>query len=225
MECHICHSECDSLITPCKCKESKECRICHSGGDGLITPCKCTGSMEYIHTNCLKEWINSRDGTVRDDCELCGKSYSGIRRIDGYLLAKDMGKMFINLIGLPCLPIFAIIFLREACAYIDIHITYEAAACMYMALCGTIWMVMLVVTCSATDTMNELMFSSDMQMKVKILFGQIVILCFYIKLGIIMMSTLGVLIHCASYTMILHDLWKGEFKSVYHNVKIGVLKI
>jgi hypothetical protein len=70
------------------------CRICYDSGDDenpLIAPCKCSGSMQYVHLQCLRKWMdgrlsvnsNSQDiGTTTVsyfwrnlDCELCKISY------------------------------------------------------------------------------------------------------------------------------------------------------
>lgn len=44
------------------------CRIClgddsddQNNENPLVSPCKCMGSMTYIHINCLKEWLNSKE--------------------------------------------------------------------------------------------------------------------------------------------------------------------
>lgn len=43
-------------------KEKKECRYCYSSGESqsLIVPCKCEGTMKYVHSECLAEWIKNR---------------------------------------------------------------------------------------------------------------------------------------------------------------------
>lgn len=66
--------------------ESQVCRICledfQSSSNPLISPCKCTGSMQFIHFNCLQEWVRSRLDIRRNgaacayfwgrlECELC----------------------------------------------------------------------------------------------------------------------------------------------------------
>ena len=62
-----------------------ECRIClesESPDDNqLLTPCSCTGSVQYIHTNCFKTWIDKKceDPKIKKQiysgegvkCELC----------------------------------------------------------------------------------------------------------------------------------------------------------
>ena len=66
----------------------KICRICYQEEkdekNPLIQPCLCTGSLKYIHLNCLKQWIGTRNYIrlenneyynvflVKEvDCELC----------------------------------------------------------------------------------------------------------------------------------------------------------
>ena len=39
------------------------CKICLSEeeqNNPLISPCSCTGSMQYIHLDCLKEWLDGK---------------------------------------------------------------------------------------------------------------------------------------------------------------------
>lgn len=51
------------------------CRICfdiESDSHHLITPCKCSGSMKYVHEECLKIWLLSRDKDLKDsECDIC----------------------------------------------------------------------------------------------------------------------------------------------------------
>lgn len=66
------------------------CRIClgeeNSEEDPLISPCKCAGTMQYIHLECLREWLNSKrshkEGPVvktycwkATECELCKEKF------------------------------------------------------------------------------------------------------------------------------------------------------
>ena len=70
------------------------CRICYDSGDEenpLIAPCKCSGSMQYVHLQCLRKWMDGRlsvNSNTQDqgtttvsyfwrnlDCELCKLSY------------------------------------------------------------------------------------------------------------------------------------------------------
>lgn len=82
----------ESIISSHKSLEQITCRICLSELDineeevnPIISPCKCSGTMKYIHTQCLKAWLNSKGATNRRnggedtisyiwkslDCELC----------------------------------------------------------------------------------------------------------------------------------------------------------
>lgn len=75
-------------------QETEVCRICYdSGEDGnpLISPCKCSGSMQYVHLQCLRKWMDGRLSVNTNqqeqgattvsyfwrnlDCELCKLSY------------------------------------------------------------------------------------------------------------------------------------------------------
>lgn len=51
------------------------CRICFDGETDehkLISPCKCTGSMRYVHEDCLKIWLLSRDKDLSlAECDIC----------------------------------------------------------------------------------------------------------------------------------------------------------
>ena len=58
--------------------ESKKfCRICFSTKTDnefgkFIRPCLCKGTIEYVHENCLKEWINISD---KKKCTICLYNY------------------------------------------------------------------------------------------------------------------------------------------------------
>ncbi|XP_078084436.1 E3 ubiquitin-protein ligase MARCHF7 isoform X2 [Mustelus asterias] len=58
------------------------CRICQIGAGAttppnpLIQPCNCTGSLQYVHQECMKKWLQSKinsgaDLTAVTTCELC----------------------------------------------------------------------------------------------------------------------------------------------------------
>ena len=53
----------------------KICRICYQEDDEeknpLIQPCLCSGSLKYIHLNCLKQWIGTRNCVRIDNNEYC----------------------------------------------------------------------------------------------------------------------------------------------------------
>ena len=61
-------------------KEQKECRICldeASAGNPLIVPCHCTGSIRFVHTLCLRKWIQKQyeNNIRRAECELCKEPF------------------------------------------------------------------------------------------------------------------------------------------------------
>lgn len=50
------------------------CRICKEDGtlEELSAPCNCSGSIRWVHSTCLKRWIESRtDFDNYDKCEIC----------------------------------------------------------------------------------------------------------------------------------------------------------
>ena len=56
--------------------ENGQCRIClegHIEGNMLIAPCKCTGSVQFIHEECMRHWIekNREKKISQIRCELC----------------------------------------------------------------------------------------------------------------------------------------------------------
>tara|TARA_Y100000816_G_C26034456_1_gene541654 strand:+ start:320 stop:1192 length:873 start_codon:yes stop_codon:yes gene_type:complete len=59
----------------------KECRICFESDDlsnnKLISPCNCNGTSKYVHTNCLKLWINnSINPNAKKICMECRTEYN-----------------------------------------------------------------------------------------------------------------------------------------------------
>ncbi|XP_075385786.1 E3 ubiquitin-protein ligase MARCHF7 isoform X2 [Tenrec ecaudatus] len=61
-------------------EEGDLCRICQmaaaSSSNLLIEPCKCTGSLQYVHQECMKKWIQAKinSGSSLEavtTCELC----------------------------------------------------------------------------------------------------------------------------------------------------------
>lgn len=62
------------------------CRICRdtesSEPETFMTPCKCTGSMKYVHSACLKNYIKFAYQTKQMEalyCTVCTEPYTGIR--------------------------------------------------------------------------------------------------------------------------------------------------
>ncbi|XP_048454931.1 E3 ubiquitin-protein ligase MARCH7 isoform X2 [Rhincodon typus] len=62
--------------------EGDICRICQMGAGAtippnpLIQPCNCTGSLQHVHQECMKKWLQSKinsgaDLTAVTTCELC----------------------------------------------------------------------------------------------------------------------------------------------------------
>ncbi|NXQ45025.1 MARH7 ligase, partial [Catharus fuscescens] len=68
------------LLEDSEDEEGDLCRICQmssaSSDNLLIEPCKCTGSLQYVHQECMKKWLQSKinSGSSLDavtTCELC----------------------------------------------------------------------------------------------------------------------------------------------------------
>lgn len=56
----------------------KYCRICFEQDDKhYIIPCICSGSMEYVHEDCLKNWIIGKYSDFNSaKCEVCKSSFN-----------------------------------------------------------------------------------------------------------------------------------------------------
>nr|XP_014353217.1 PREDICTED: E3 ubiquitin-protein ligase MARCH7 [Latimeria chalumnae] len=70
----------ESLLLEDSDDEGDLCRICQMGAtsptDPLIEPCRCTGSLQYVHQECMKKWLQSKinSGSSLEavtTCELC----------------------------------------------------------------------------------------------------------------------------------------------------------
>ncbi|XP_062435030.1 E3 ubiquitin-protein ligase MARCHF7 isoform X2 [Rhea pennata] len=68
------------LLEDSEDEEGDLCRICQmssaSSNNLLIEPCKCTGSLQYVHQECMKKWLQSKinSGSSLEavtTCELC----------------------------------------------------------------------------------------------------------------------------------------------------------
>ncbi|NWZ12258.1 MARH7 ligase, partial [Agelaius phoeniceus] len=68
------------LLEDSEDEEGDICRICQmssaSSDNLLIEPCKCTGSLQYVHQECMKKWLQSKinSGSSLEavtTCELC----------------------------------------------------------------------------------------------------------------------------------------------------------
>lgn len=51
-------------------QEERVCRVCRSGEEGgsLYRPCHCKGSIQFVHEDCLNDWLSVSRGVK---CELC----------------------------------------------------------------------------------------------------------------------------------------------------------
>jgi hypothetical protein len=70
--------------------DEKNCRIClgeEEPDNPIISPCKCTGSVQYIHLECLKEWLEGKKHKKETllvnsyiwrglECEICKNQYN-----------------------------------------------------------------------------------------------------------------------------------------------------
>ncbi|XP_040332330.1 E3 ubiquitin-protein ligase MARCHF7 isoform X5 [Herpailurus yagouaroundi] len=70
----------ESLLLEDSEEEGDLCRICQmaaaSSSNLLIEPCKCTGSLQYVHQDCMKKWLQAKinSGSSLEavtTCELC----------------------------------------------------------------------------------------------------------------------------------------------------------
>ena len=72
-------NESSERVTQAKQEQKEEaiCRICLESEQNneigkLIVPCRCAGSMKWIHDECLKTWIISKEQNMnKASCELC----------------------------------------------------------------------------------------------------------------------------------------------------------
>uniref|UniRef100_A0A8C4KNS6 RING-type E3 ubiquitin transferase n=1 Tax=Dromaius novaehollandiae TaxID=8790 RepID=A0A8C4KNS6_DRONO len=73
----------ESLLTEDSGEEGDQCRICQIAGGSstnpLLEPCGCVGSLQFVHENCLKRWLEAKIESGADleavkTCELCKQS-------------------------------------------------------------------------------------------------------------------------------------------------------
>jgi hypothetical protein len=104
-----------------KIRKEAQCRIClgeeeddEIDDNPLISPCKCNGTMQHIHLECLKKWLDSKIHTKLTDycfsynwknlvCELCGQRLKDNYIVNGkvtyvldYLRPKDGNYMILE---------------------------------------------------------------------------------------------------------------------------------
>lgn len=65
-------------------EENKCCRICYEqDSKTLISPCLCSGTSEFIHEECLKNWIKHQEIPIElSKCEICGYTYKTFVKIE-----------------------------------------------------------------------------------------------------------------------------------------------
>ncbi|KDO30858.1 hypothetical protein SPRG_04760 [Saprolegnia parasitica CBS 223.65] len=78
--------------------DEEECRVCRGEaeeGRRLFAPCRCSGSIRYVHSDCLAEWLAI---SKKEVCELCGYTFS-FRPLyaDGCPETLPAGELFLSL--------------------------------------------------------------------------------------------------------------------------------
>ncbi|KAM3143904.1 hypothetical protein pb186bvf_003955 [Paramecium bursaria] len=92
-------------------QSENQCRLCLSNLDcddnPLITPCKCSGSLQFIHLQCLQQWITTKNNIEvinnsvvvffwsQMKCELCKSTFNRNIKINGQeldLVEKSKGQ-------------------------------------------------------------------------------------------------------------------------------------
>lgn len=71
--------KCEQLLAieyPCNPEmEEPRCRICYLEQRPLIAMCLCSGSIQYVHEECVLEWITKKiemaDELEIPKCEIC----------------------------------------------------------------------------------------------------------------------------------------------------------
>jgi E3 ubiquitin-protein ligase MARCH6 len=72
------------------------CRICRSEGtpdEPLFHPCKCSGSIQYVHQECLMEWLSH---SHKKHCELCKTPFRFTKLYDADMPAQLPWDVFIK---------------------------------------------------------------------------------------------------------------------------------
>jgi E3 ubiquitin-protein ligase MARCH6 len=99
------------------------CRICRSEGtpeEPLFHPCKCSGSIQYVHQECLMEWLSH---SHKKHCELCKTPFRFTKLYDADMPAQLPWDVFI----------------KRALVHVAQGISNTARA----ILVGFVWMVIL----------------------------------------------------------------------------------
>ncbi|KAH8605100.1 RING variant domain [Trypanosoma vivax] len=61
------------------------CRICRESTGRLVGPCACDGSIKYVHSKCLVNWVFYKRSL---SCEVCGATYSVAKVLDSRKIDK-----------------------------------------------------------------------------------------------------------------------------------------
>lgn len=99
------------------------CRICRSEGtpeEPLFHPCKCSGSIQYVHQECLMEWLSHSN---KKHCELCKTPFRFTKLYDADMPAQLPWDVFIQ---------------RAV-----IHVGQGIISTLRGLLVGSVWMVLL----------------------------------------------------------------------------------
>ena len=76
--------------------DNPTCRICRSEGtldEPLFHPCKCSGSIQYVHQECLMEWLSH---SQKKHCELCKTPFRFTKLYDADMPAQLPWDVFIK---------------------------------------------------------------------------------------------------------------------------------
>jgi len=99
------------------------CRICRSEGtpdEPLFHPCKCSGSIQYVHQECLMEWLSH---SHKKHCELCKTPFRFTKLYDADMPAQLPWDVFI----------------KRA----FVHVAQGIASTARATLVGFVWLVIL----------------------------------------------------------------------------------
>ncbi|KAH9578849.1 zinc finger protein [Trypanosoma melophagium] len=74
----------------------KCCRMCHQNSGVLVSPCRCEGSMKYVHSKCLSDWVFFHRSL---SCEVCGVTYS-VAKVLGYRPSQETHEKVVLLLSI-----------------------------------------------------------------------------------------------------------------------------
>ena len=141
---------------------TRECRICMDPNTSLplIQPCLCSGTIGFVHTACLVQWIQSSKETK---CRICRSRYDlpWIKvgeNFNKYLLADEMHRM-----GLIMTILFTAVALLVHIATLNYCLTNNFTESDHMLTIASVLYTMyaLVILCLAV--INLSMFSLVIQ--------------------------------------------------------------